>query len=346
LSSPFSLFTGVLTLPMTFPLREEFLTPDGRFDVSRIDALQFSAPYRLKEVVRDQKITIEAWKPGLHPKAPTKIEFTIVRDESTALSLFQSRRLDVLTKVPPYDLQKLRKAGNIQVFPYAATYFIGFNQSDERVKSLALRKRMRDSIHREEITRVLDSGEQPAYSFLPRDFPGFWEFSKATSHPAVSPKKGSPIPLTFDGSERNQVLMEKVQADLKRVGIEVTLQPQDWKTHAKSVYENPSPLFRFGWSTPLLDPIFFLLPFDRESGFALGGLPTKSLHPEMEAILALPPGEARTLKIERFQQRILSDEVWVIPLYHYVSVLAVNDRVEVIPVNHLGSFHFDDIRMK
>ncbi|RYZ64177.1 MAG: ABC transporter substrate-binding protein, partial [Proteobacteria bacterium] len=120
------LFMHLLTLPMTYPLRREWVDGSGHFKWRDAKTtLAFSAPYRLNQYARDQYFDLEAWAevPAL---APRQVRFQVIQDESTGTTLLKTGELDVLSKVPLVEQNELRKTVTVMSYPFMATNFLAF----------------------------------------------------------------------------------------------------------------------------------------------------------------------------------------------------------------------------
>ena len=116
-------FLHALTLPLAMPLRADILAKNqGRWN----DRAPSCGSYRIVSHKQDQEILLEKnpWAPA---SAPKQVLMRIVQDESTASSLFEQGKLDILTRVPEFDLQRFKKKNWIHSDPMLATYFLSFN---------------------------------------------------------------------------------------------------------------------------------------------------------------------------------------------------------------------------
>ncbi len=280
-----------------------------------------------------------------------------IADEATGSSLFEQGKLDVLSRIPAYDHKKYEKHGSYRVVPFMATYFLGFNVKKAPFKDRLFRQAVAGSIKKSELVKALASGETPASSWIPKGLEGFEPYRE--NELGLDPrftdavkkvkdlKYSSPIEAGFDSSGRNSMVMEKIQADLKaQLGWKVVLNNTDWKTFMQTVYRDPAPLFRFGWSSPMMDPLIFLSSFTTNDPFTFTNYSNPVFDRLVEEIQALKPGGDRDRKILAAQKILVEEEALVVPIYHYVSTQVIGPRIEKYPVSPFGHTRFEEVRMK
>lgn len=345
LEKPDPLFLQYLTLPVTYPLREDILKKSqGKWDPLRDKNIPTVGSYRIEKYQRDQSITLLA-RPGLSPESPQKILVRVIQDESTGASLFEKNEIDVLSRIPGYDLKKYQSLSGYKVSPFLATFFIGFNLKKPPFNQKEFRQAVAGSIHKKELVSALATGEMPASSWIPKGLEGSYDFistvedldprfANAVQKVKAQNYKGKII-MGFDTSGRNSLVMEKIQADLKKnLGWDVELKNSDWKTHVRSIYTDPVSIYRFGWSSPILDPLIFLSPFTTGDPFTF----TQTSNAQYDDWVT-----AR--KISQAQKFIVEDETFVIPIYHYVTTQVLGPRIKKYEVNPMGHTRWAEVSL-
>lgn len=67
----------------------------------------------------------------------------------------------------------------------------------------------------------------------------------------------------------------------------------------------------------------------------------------MEEIFGMPSSEIRTKKIQEAQDILISEEVLIVPLFHYVTSYVTGPRVAKFPVNpQIGLTLFEEVELK
>src|SRR5690606_3457237 len=148
-------------------------------------------------------------------------------------------------------------------------------------------------------------------------------------------------------SGRNSTIVEKVQSDLKAAyGWNVKLVNQEWKTYVRNLYSDPEMIFRFGWSSPMLDPAIHLLPFTTNDPFTFTNYSNPKYDRLIGEIVSMKPSQERSRKIADAQKILLQEDVIVVPVYHYVSTFALGPRVAKYGMNPLGYTRFAEVEMR
>src|SRR5690606_10135663 len=129
-------------------------------------------------------------------------------------------KVDVLTRIPALEFERLKASGRLMSFPMIATYFLAFDIRKSPFNDVRWRRRFSAAIDRAGIVQTWGSSETPAWSWIRRGLEGA---SEAKELPAAllgaqkdsDAQMGSTLPpvgLTFDASGRNSLIVEKVQS--------------------------------------------------------------------------------------------------------------------------------------
>jgi oligopeptide transport system substrate-binding protein len=353
LTKPISFFDQVLALPITYPLRKDVLEANGgKWDPLRGEKVPTDGAYRIRSSVPDQEILLEAARP-VPAAAPKRVLLRIVTDESTLSTLFDQGKIDVLTRIPAYDQKRYEAKKIVRSVPFQATYFLGFNLKKKPFDRVEFRRALAGAIKKKELVRMLGTGEEPAASWIPKGYEGYYPFqpdSEGRDRELAGPKVASheEIRIAFDSGTRNAIALEKIQADLKEgLGWKVRLRNMDWKTLVHSINHDPEMVYRYGWSSSLKDPSAFLLPFVTNDPFNFSHFSNPRYDALVEEIVGMKPSSAREAKILQAEKIILNEQVVVVPLFHYVTTYAVGPRIKKFEVSPLvGVTLFEEVELK
>lgn len=354
LEQPAPYFIHALTLPAALPVRQDMLIESsGKWSEDKAPG---TGPYRFAAYQPGKRFLMEAnpyyWGP--QPKIQL-VDFLFISDESAALNLFETGKLDILTRLPPADIPRLRKLPSFRSDPFYATYFIAFNTQKAPFDQRDFRRAVSGAIQRDEIVKTMDSGEKPALSWLPPGIEGFIDYQdpKAVFGKSIDKVRGelksrpiSPVPAAFDTGARNSMIMEKIQHDLtENLGLKTSLSNMEWKAFVKTLQTDAPAIYRFGWLTPFADPINPLQVFKT-------GNPNNYAHwsnPEydklVQEIAAMAPSPSRTAKIKQAQKILVEDEAAVVPIFHYVQNHLVSARVNGFKINPFGIVSFAEMSL-
>ena len=195
------------------------------------------------------------------------------------------------------------------------------------------------------VERVSRGGEQPAQSFTPPGVAGYTADTQVPFDPALARRLlreagyGDPsdfpvLELLYNTSEGHRKIAAAVQEMWREhLGIEVALLNQDWKVYLERNRNRKYDISRAGWVGDYPDPTTFLnmMVTDR------GNNNTGFSNAEYDALLersATQSGEAR-LRTLRRAERILMDQMPLIPIYIYTTKALVDTRVQGYDANIL-----------
>lgn len=347
LKAPDPLFLHKLTLPPALPARLDRLAANKGIWAENFPV---TGAYKIAVHKRDQFLMLEPnfqyWRldPGTRVDSLNWVFLRVIQDESTALSLFEKGKLDILTRVPSYDFARLKKEGRIRSDPALMTYYLAFNTRKAPFDRAEARRAFAAAIHKSELVESLGTGEQPASSLIPKPLEGFRLFVKQAEKPMKFELKKWVI--GFDSGARNQLIVEKIQQDLKKkFGVIVELQPRDWKSHIQSLTTDAPMVYRFAWLAPYRDALTFLQPFTSKDPNNYTGFKDPQFDAWVERANLMEPGVKRTEVIEQAQKFLVDQEAIVIPLYHYQHIFAVGTRVKDFQVNAFGTVFYRELQI-
>ncbi len=351
LEHPVADFDELLTLPVSFPQREDLQNqpPQGPWVTS--------GPYFLERWVPEQKIVLKKnpHRTDFDARAPRDVEWVVVQDETTALHLFEKGELDLLTKLPLADLPSLRSKQALREDPFFATYYLGMNFKKKPFDRIEMRKKLTEAVNPVEILKILGGGERLAQYWIPYGMAGYLEpqliRSRLNAQVGLQRdevlKKVDPTEWVagFDLGQRNSLIMEKIQQDVRtRWGWRLKLQATDWKTHLSLLKSDPPAIFRMGILSPLKDPIQMLQIFVTGDPNNYLGWSDARVDRWVREAERLPSGKKREELIHQIQIRIVDELAWVIPIYHYVQHHAVGPRIQNFSVNPMGLISLQELQ--
>ena len=241
-----------------------------------------TGPYKLAEWVRDDHITLKAFDGYWGPKA--KIATVILKDiptpDSSLLSL-QKGEIDGWQYPTPESLPQLVKDPGVTVYhlPANNTMFLAMNELKQPFGNVLVRRAISEAIDAQAIVKhfydpgafvaneflppvVWPTGVQTGYAFDPADArrllarAGFANGFSTTLWYMTTPRPYLPEP------ER---VAEAIQADLKAVGINATLEGFEWSNYLYKLQDGEHNLALYGWTGDNGDPDNFLFTVLDES---------------------------------------------------------------------------------
>lgn len=349
LVQPVAHWIYIPTFWVTFPLREDIVTRHGTGWASP-GRMVTVGPYVLASHDLDSKISLKA-NPQYYGMRSNVEEVVglIVTDDSTALTLYESGKLDFLTDIATLDLKRLAGRSDLKVFPYLKTGYLGFVTEKYPVSNPRIRKAIAMAIDRSKLGQILHGGQTEASSFVPPMVMGHSARIGLRFDPkaakrelalaGVDPTRPLKIELLLPNWDKPMMLAQFIQAELKKnLGIEVVLQPFDNKSFRAQLDLHASGFFESSWSADYPDPDNFLSVFLSSAGNNRTTWKNSNFD---RLILSARYGLSKPEREKQYleAQKILQEQdVVILPLYYEPNKALVNSRVrglELNPINYL-----------
>ncbi len=232
---------GFILLSQGIALPSEELAGRGsRFSIEPVG----DGPYVLRDWKRGVRLRLarNPYYHGLEPQHLDGVDILIGGDEATHLMMFERGELDIadisLLGIPLPSLRRLQHdprwrdlIENEQLFE---TDFINLNTEVPPLNNVLVRRAINHAINRDKWARVSAGYATHCEGILPSIMPGFnpalrgYDYNPEKARQLLR-QSGLPLPLRtvlWHGLEESyRYAAQGVQADLKRVGIEVELKP-------------------------------------------------------------------------------------------------------------------------
>ncbi|CUN43114.1 extracellular solute-binding protein [Clostridium disporicum] len=372
LEAPTAYYPQLLAHQTYSPVREDIVTANPDTWATSPDTYIGNGPFKL--VRWDMKDQLVFEKNDNYWDADNvkleKITYKLVTDETTAYSELKAGNFDVVNSVPTNEIEPGKNDGLVKIFPKLGTYFFAINvgkqdSMSENVKNALSNKLVRQAlalaIDRQEIIDNVGKADQvAAYSFVPlgittsdgnefsskeyydpSDMDGNIEKAKELLKEAgYENGEGLPtIELMYNTEGAHKDVCQIVQENLAKIGVNVELTNQEWAVFLSTRQNGEYQIARHGWIGDYSDPMTFLDMWvtgggNNDCGFS---------NSEYDSLIAEAKVETDTKKREellRQAEDILMDEMPVIPVYFYTTVMAWNDDVEGVLVTALGKVYF------
>ena len=318
--------------------------------------LDMSGDWTLPEnFVGNGAFVIDTWKPNqylLVSKSPTYwdrdtvrlngIYFFPVEDDNTEKRMFDSGLLHVTGTVPTNDVPSLRETRPdiIHIDDYLGTYFFRTNVTRPPLDNPLVRRALNLAIDRQAIVdKVTLADQKPAYAYVPAGFNGYPspqvlgyrpdEARRLMAEAGFPNGEGFPeLYLLFNTSEGHRKIAEAIVAMWnENLGINMQLENKEWKVYLDAQTLLDYDISRSGWIGDYMDPITFLEMFTTGNGNNDTGW-SNARYDELIA-----KGFRSTNQEEHFAslleaEKILLDELPIIPLYWYTRVYLKDPRVK------------------
>lgn len=300
--------------------------------------------YYLKEW-RIQELVILEKNTHYHAAEEVKtdtINYWVTENQNSELLRFRAGELDITETIPDNKIDWLKEnhPESLRIYPYYGTFFLGLNVSDKHLKDLHLRQALSMSIDRDILVeKVLKSGQFPATKIIPQrsssdDNHFNLELAKASLKLSSFNPKSEHLEILYNSSSNQKKVALAIAAMWRQnLGIKSKLRNQEWKVFVNTRKGQNKQVFRSGWIADYYDPLNFLELFHSQSHFNFYGYQNEQ-YDQIIKQLKTQNGNEKLQGIE-LAERILQNDIPVIPLYHYVSRHLVNINIKGFADNEM-----------
>ncbi len=303
-----------------------------------------NGPYVLKKWIPNQIIVAER-SPTYWDRASVKIDeidFYPVELADTEERMFRTGQLDITNEVPLTKLAVYRREHpeSVRVDPYDGVYFYRFNVLRKPFDDVRVRRALALSVDRESLVKnVTLADETPSYNFVPPNLLGYRsehtfkadiaEARRLLAEAGYPDGKGFPhVELLYNTLEKHKIIAEALQQMWrKNLGVDITLVNEEWKVYIDDQHSKNFQFQRAGWIADYVDPHVFFDLWETGGGNndSNWGNPDydRLLHSSLSA-----PNNAARYAIYQQMEKILIDEMPVIPLFNYTRARLISPRVK------------------
>ncbi|MCW0936015.1 peptide ABC transporter substrate-binding protein [Pantoea sp. RG18] len=354
LDRPVPWFPALVANVALFPVPQKIIAQQGDSWTSP-GKLVGNGAYQLSERVVNEKIVLTR-NPHYWDDAHsvlTKVTFVPINEESSATKRYRSNDIDITESFPKnmYALLKKTLPGEVYTPDQLGTYYYAFNTQKGPTADVRVRKALSWSINRKVIAeKVLGTGEKPAWHFTPdvtagfKPLPTFMQQHDQNSLNAQAksllaaagygPGKPLKLKLLYNTSESHQKIAIAVASMWKKnLGVDVTLENQEWKTYIDSRNSGNFDVIRASWVGDYNEPSTFLnlLTSGNSSNIA------RFNNADYDAVIAKASRETsdqvRNSDYNRAEQ-ILAEQAPIAPIYQYTNGRLIKPWVKGYPITN------------
>ena len=274
--------------------------------------------------------------------------------------MFRAEQLHYTQTVPLDKIPAYRERENspyVQA-PYLGTYYYLINTDRTPVDDARVRKALSYALDREKLTKtVLQDTAIPAYSITPPDTLGYSppklfdydpeEARRLLAEAGYPNGEGWPgLEIIYNTQEAHRKIAVAIQQMWKEaLNIDITISNQEWKVYLNSVSQREFQVARRGWIGDYVDANNFLDLFLTDGGNNNTGYSD----PVYDDIILNRAPKAKSRE-ERYQlfydaEKMMLEEMPIIPIYTYTSKHLVHPSVEGIYPNLMDSLNLKYVKL-
>lgn len=366
LDEPIAYFDRLLAFATFFPQRQDIVEKYGKEYATASDKSVYNGPFVSVDFDGPGSDTEWAYEknPDYWDKDSVKldrIEVSVIKESSTAVGLYENGQLD-RTELSSELAQQLSSNPDYQTVSYANTSYMEMNQAKEGspFKSENFRKAVFYAIDRESyVKNLLAKGNMVATGLVPKDMSKnpktgkdftedaaidmTFDKKKAQEYLAKAKEELGTEGISFDmlagdseGAKKNsEFLQSQIQTNLP--GVKVTVSPVTFAVRLDRTTKGDFDAALAGWAADYADPSNFLDLLKSDNAYNKG----KYNSPAYDKLLA-EANENGANPEKRWEKlveadRLLMDEMGVLPLTQNVTPVLMNPKVKGLVTNSAGA---------
>ena len=364
-------FLDICAFPNTMPLREDIVEGNTTWTQDPSTYVT-NGPFKMESWTHDAEIVMVP-NENYYDMSNVSIErltFALMDDANAQLTAFRNGDLDFMQNPPPDEVASLLADGTLIAGDYLGTYYACFNNSVAPFDDVNVRKAFNLAIDRNYIVEIVtQAGEIPAGAWVPesvvdaegtdgpdfREVGGdFWSTAEEDYEANCEQARellaqagypnGEGFPETtylYNTDDKHQAVAEALQQMWSSVlGVDVTLNNQDWNVFLETRTAGDYSICRNGWIADYNDPVSFLDMFMTDNGNNDAHYSNAEYDAIMTEVLSDSDAAGRMELMHQAETLLCDTDCAIAPLYYYSQPYMVSDRVHGMFYTPLGNFIF------
>jgi oligopeptide transport system substrate-binding protein len=309
--------------------------------------------YTLKELALNEFFTLvknpNYWDAeNVHIEEVTGL---IINDSNQALTRYEAGEYDMLEPLPAgsYPRLKTDRPDEAKSVPRLCSYYYALNQRPDakpELKDPRVRQALSYAIDRNVIVdQILQGGQLPGYNFAHAATAGFempdieyasWtqaeRDAKAKELMAEAGVDSLELKLIYNTDESHKQIATAVSQMWKqKLGVETTLENMEWSTYLDVRRGGNFDVARVAWCGDYNEASTFLdiLTTDQEQNDG------KWSNAEYDKLIAASKASANPAAEYKAAEQILSDDMGILPVYHYANTFLLNPAIKGFPMDNV-----------
>jgi oligopeptide transport system substrate-binding protein len=370
-------FLEVTAFSSTFPVRKDIVEADPTGWYREPSTYITNGPFKLEEWEHNSNIKVVKNDKyyGKDEIGPDSIDFVLMDNENSMLTAYNGGDLDFIMNMPVDEIPTLIEEGKITIVPKNSTYYVSLQVEKDPFTDPKVREAFSLAIDRNYIVdQITRSGQIPAgafvptgildaaglegddfrtvggdyYSVKPEDYEANCEKARELLAEAGYPNgEGFPVvEYMYNTLDKHKVIGEALQNMWQtELGVQVTLNNQDWNVFVATRKSGDYEIARNGWSGDYNDPISFLDLNMSTNGNNDG----KYANSEYDALVEKAKNTADTeerMKYIHEAEDIIMKDSGIIPIYFDTDKYMLNEELQGVFSSTEGHFYFKSITRK
>ena len=312
-----------------------------------------TGPYKFVEWNRGDSVVFEAFEDYFDGAPAIKnMTWKVIPEGSSRTIALEAGEIDFIVEVEAMDSDRLKGNEELEVIQYEATNesWLMMNNEKPQFQNQNVRHAINSAINKDDIVTVAFNGlAVPAISQCPYNFEGSTEenadvYDVAKAQEYLDASGVDPSTITFSiicSDDQKKRAGEVIQANLKEIGIECTIESMDLATYLSVTTEGDYEASIGGYSSSnLLSYVVGVYHSDSINA----SNKTRLNNPEVDALIdqaKVTLDDAERLKIFEELSALLNELCTQAPLYQPINLRAFDAKLGGVEVSDSGTLYFE-----
>lgn len=355
-------FVSMLSHTTTYPVPKKVVEQFGD-KWTQPENMVSNGAYVLKKWVVNERIELERnknyWDNG--KTVINTVVYLPIQSTNADLSRYLAGEVDLTYTTPIERFKQLKKdyPNELKVTGLVSTYYYQFNFKHKPFDDVRVRTALSYAIDRDVIAdKVMGQGQTPAYGLTPDYVDGFKpvvaDWSKMTQaerdtkakamlkEAGFDASKPLKLELLYNTDDNHKKVAVAVASMWKKLGVQVSLVNQEWKTYLETKKQGQFEVARAGWNADYNEASSMLDLMQTTHGTNDG----KYSNPEYDKLMDESRDQVDDVarnKIYAQAEAILAKDMPIAPIYQYVTPRMVKSYVGGYPANPLDNLYSKDM---
>ncbi|SFK88348.1 oligopeptide transport system substrate-binding protein [Loktanella salsilacus] len=356
ITTPLPYFPQMMVHASTFPVPQTVIEANGD-NWTQPGTLVGNGAYTLTEHTLGERVVMEAndtyWDAS-NTVMKTLTALTI-NDQNQALTRYLAGELDRVD-IPAGQYPRLAEEYPDQATstPYNCSYIYMLNVGEkgpEALKDVRVRQAMAFAIDRDIIVdRILQGGQKGAYNWTHWAVADFerphseWaddmdqaqrieKAKELMAEAGYSTDNPLELRLQYNTSDDHKKIAIAASQMLKAIGVNIVLDNYEWKIHTDRMQSQDFDMARYAWCGDYNEASTYLDLMTSYSGHNNG----QWFNDQYDQIMADSKTAADPQPLYQQAETLLTDEMPIIPIYHYANVDMIAADIKGLPQNNVNN---------
>ena len=318
-----------------------------------------TGPYKYKDWKVGDRITLEANDNyfGLKPS----IKYVVIRavpEENSSVIGLETGEIDMTADLNAESRRLVMNNPELVYMEQSGinVNYVGLNTAKGILKDRDVRRAIAMGIDRDSIIdSILLGSVDKANSFIAPGVFGYSADSKTLEYNPEAAKKiieqkglkGTKLTIGVSNSPVRMQMSEIIQAQLKEIGLDVTVESLEWGAFLTATGRGDLDMFSMGWGPSTYDGDYGYYPNFHSSQLGSAGNRSQYVNPKMDKLLDDAKKEINTEKRKELYKEvadIIYTDVPVIPMYYTNNTVASTKNIEGMkPTSYI---RFNELKFK